>query len=303
MNKAAHKLELTVAPGRRTHPIAKKPALLLALLMVTGSGASQIVASVSDLPDAPGAVMQAAASAPKPAKLPQCAPTQPNLSPEAASALQAGNIALKPCRPENPLQSVVSTPDVKPLTPGEKFTLAVHEAKDPFNLVVLTAGSGIYIASNAHNPYGPGMKGWGKIEGYNLVQDVQGIFFGTFLIPVVAREDPRYHRMGRGRIARRMLHAALHTYVSQHDNGRLMPNYAVLGNYVIGTELANLWVPGTPVNGPSTAKRIAVGIGLDPAGTMIDEFLPDIARHIHVHSGLLQNILNSIVKGNPNTPP
>jgi hypothetical protein len=82
-----------------------------------------------------------------------------------------------------------------------------------------------------------------------------------------------------------------------------MPNYAVLGNYVIGAELANLWVPGTPVNGLETAKRIGLGIALDPAGTMIGEFLPDIASHIHVHNGLIQDILNSIIRGNPNTPP
>jgi len=218
-------------------------------------------------------------------------------------AMQASNKALRPCREENPLQNVVSSPYVKPLTPDQKFKLAVHDFRDPFSLAVLTGGGGIYIAANAHNPYGPGMKGWGKIEGYNLVQDAQGEFLGVYLIPVLTHEDPRYHRMGHGSIPRRILHAALHTYVSQHDDGRLMPNYAVLGNYVIGAELANLWVPGTAVSAPSTAKRIVLGIALDPTGTMIGEFLPDIARHIHVHNGLIQQLVNAAVTGNPNTPP
>jgi len=304
MEEAADKVKQRIASGRRACTPASAVALLLIALIAGKAAAAQTApAQAPPLPDAPSAVTQAVAPASSTRRLPLCAPLRPDLSPEATASMQARNKALRPCREENPLQIVVSSPYVKPLTAEQKFSLAVRDFKDPFSLAVLTAGGGIFIASNAHNPYGPGMKGWGKIEGYNLVQDAQGEFFGTFLIPVLAHEDPRYHRMGRGSIPRRVLHAALHTYVSQHDDGRLMPNYAVLGNYVIGAELANLWVPGTPVSAPETAKRIGLGIAVDPSGTMIAEFLPDIAGHIHLHNGFLQQILNKIVTGNPNTPP
>jgi hypothetical protein len=303
MDQAADKLELSIATGRRAFAAGRIALLLVVLTAGKNANAQTPAAQTPGLPDAPSAVTLPAQPASSHKKPPPCAPQRPNLSPEATASVQARNKALRPCREENPIQSVVSSPYVKPLTDEQKFRLAVHEMKDPFNLAVLTGGGGIYIASNAHNPYGPGMKGWGKIEGYSLVQDAQGVFLGTFLIPVLTHEDPRYHRMGAGGIRRRVLHAALHTYVSQHDDGRLMPNYAVLGNYVIGSELANLWVPGTPVNASSTAKRIGLGIALDPAGTMIGEFLPDIARHIHVHNGLIQQLLNTVATGNPNTPP
>jgi hypothetical protein len=329
MEQAEHNVEQSGA-WRRSFTTAS--AVLLIPMCIGSAAAAQQAAG---LPDAPSAVLLSSAShdsqpgsvfnpdldtgqnpaqnaataqtpaapTPRHARLTLCAPMRPDISPEATASLQAHEKALRPCREENPLQSVVSSPYVKPLTADQKFRLAVHNFKDPFNLLVLTAGSGIYIASNAHNPYGPGFEGWGKIEGYSLVQDAQGEFFGTFLIPVLAHEDPRYHRMGHGRIPRRIIHAALHTYVSQHDDGRLMPNYAVLGNYIIGSELANLWVPGTPVNAPSTVKRIGLSIATDPAGTMIEEFLPDIASHIHLHNGLIQQIVNRIITGNPNTPP
>ena len=330
MEQAEHNVERSGASHRSFAPAS---AVLMILLVPVCIGTAAEAQQAAGLPDAPSAVLlssaghdsqpdsvfssdldpgqnplqtaqtPAAAPASHHTRLPLCAPMRPDISPEATASLQAHEKALRPCREENPLQSVVSSPYVKPLTADQKFRLAVHNFKDPFNLLVLTAGSGIYIASNAHNPYGPGFEGWGKIEGYSLVQDAQGEFFGTFLIPALTHEDPRYHRMGHGSIRRRVLHAALHTYVSQHDNGRLMPNYAVLGNYVIGSELANLWVPGTPVNAPSTVKRIGLSIATDPAGTMIEEFLPDIARHIHLHNGLIQQIVNRIVTGNPNTPP
>jgi hypothetical protein len=302
MGQAGDKVKHGTAAGHCA--IATARAVVLLVLIAGKAATAQTPTAPSPtLPDAPSAIMQVAAPPSSSKRPPLCAPQRPNISPEATASVQARNKALRPCREDNPLQTVVSSPYVKPLTPEQKFKLAVHDFKDPFSLAVLTAGGGIYIASNAHNPYGPGMKGWGKIEGYSLVQDAQGEFFATFLIPVLAHEDPRYHRMGHGSIPRRVLHAALHTYVSQHDDGRLMPNYAVLGNYVIGSELANLWVPGTAVSAPSTAKRIALGIGLDPTGTMIGEFLPDIARHIHVHNGLIQQLLNTVATGNPNTPP
>ena len=331
MEQAEHNGKSSKEAGHRGYAMASSAVLLTLLLPGCLSRAAAAQQAV-EYPAAPSAVMlsyaghdnlggneldpdrdpaqaivtvqiPAAALASRHTRLPLCAPMRPDLSPEAAASLQARDKALQPCREENPLQSVVSSPYVKPLTADQKFRLAVHDFRDPFNLLVLTASSGIYIASNAHNPYGPGFEGWGKNEGYSLVQDAQGEFFGTFLIPALAHEDPRYHRMGHGRIPRRVLHATLHTYVAQHDDGRLMPNYAVLGNYVIGSELANLWIPGTPVNAPSTAKRIGLSIATDPAGSMIEEFLPDIARHIHLHNGLIQQIVNRIVTGNPNTPP
>jgi hypothetical protein len=221
-------------------------------------------------------------------------------SPEAVAAMRSYEKAERSCKEENPIQSIVSTPGVRPLTSEQKFRLAVRDVEDPFNLLVLTAGGGVYIATNAHNPYGPGLKGWGKIEGYSLVQDMQGEFFGTFLIPALAHEDPRYHRLGQGNISRRVLHAVLHTYVSQHDDGSLMPNYATLLNYPIGNVLANLWIPGSQVAAAPTAKRIALGIVTDPTGTLIGEFLPDVAKHIHIHIVFVQQLLNQAVTGSPN---
>ncbi len=96
---------------------------------------------------------------------------------------------------------------------------------------------------------------------------------------------------------RRLLHAVGHTFVSAHDDGSPMPNYSTLLTYPISAELANLYVPGTETNAPSTARRVAIGLATDPTGTLVAEFLPDVARHIHVHVIFLQEILNRVVTG------
>lgn len=131
-----------------------------------------------------------------------------------------------------------------------KAQLAVRDFNDPFNLITIAGYSGIAIASNAHSAFGPGFDGWGRLTGYSLLEDAQGEFVGTFLIPSLVHEDPRYHRMPEAPFKRRILHAIAHTYVSQHDDGKRMVNYATLLNYPISAELANLYVPGIQVSAP-----------------------------------------------------
>ena len=194
------------------------------------------------------------------------------------------------------MQSVVSRP-VTPLTPKGKALLAIRDFDDPFNFITIAGYSGIAVASNAHSAFGPGFAGWGRLTGYSLLEDAQGEFVGTFAIPSLVHEDPRYHRMPQAPFQRRMLHAIAHTYVSRHDDGTPMVNYATLLNYPISAELANLYVPGIQDNAPDTARRIGIGLASDPAGTLVAEFLPDVARHIHVHIIFVQEILNQVITG------
>jgi hypothetical protein len=208
-----------------------------------------------------------------------------------------------PCQEQNQLQSIIDSGPVRPLSPSQKGLLAVRGTLDPFNFITIAGFSGITIAANSHTAYGPGFKGFGTLVGYSLVGDIQGEFIGTYAIPVLTREDPRYHRLPGRPFSRRLAHALVHTYVTQHDNGSLMPNYSALLGYPIGAEISNLYVPGLQTNGPATAERIAVGIGTDPAGALIAEFLPDVARHIHIHVIFMQQILNQVATGSSSTPP
>ena len=205
----------------------------------------------------------------------------------------------KPCRQDDPLQSIVSTGYVAPLTPQQKGELAVHELVSPFNLLTVFGYSAIYVAAESHSPYGPGFKGFGRLSGYSLLEDAQGQFFGTFLIPTLAQEDPRYHRMPDRPVSRRILHALAHTALSQHDDGTLMPNYAVIVTYPVGALLSNAYVPGIGTSASDTTKRIVLGYATNPAGDLIAEFLPDIAKHVHVRVVFVQQIVNQLAPGTP----
>jgi hypothetical protein len=138
------------------------------------------------------------------------------------------------------------------------------------------------------------------LTGYSLAEDAQGEFLATYAIPSLVHEDPRYHRMPQARFGRRVLHAVAHTYVSSHDDGSTMPNYAILLSYPITAELSDLYVPGIQRDAPSTARRAVVGIATDPVGSLVAEFLPDVARRVHIHIVFVQEIMNRMVVGPPN---
>ena len=198
---------------------------------------------------------------------------------------------------QDPLQLIVDTGHVSPLTSRQKATLATRDITDPFNLLTIGFFSAITVAANAHTAYGPGFAGWGRESGYSLAEDIQGEVTGTFVIPSLAHEDPRYHRMPGAPVSRRIEHALIHTLISQHDNGSLMPNYSTLINYPLSAEISNLYVPNLATNLPSTAKRVLAGYATDPIGPLLAEFLPDFAKRVHIHVVFAQQILNHMATG------
>lgn len=201
----------------------------------------------------------------------------------------------------NPYQRFLDTNVTIPLTPRQKGYLAIHNLTSPANLLTIVAVSGFTIGTDSHTAYGPGWKGFGKNAGVSLLQDTTGEFFGTFLIPAIAHEDPRYYRMPGASIPRRFLHAVSHTVIAQNDDGSPMPNYATLLSYPINAEISNFYVPGIHADPSSTVVRVVTGLATDPVNNLIGEFLPDVARHISIRIIFVQRILNQVASERSNT--
>lgn len=280
-------------------------AVFVAVLGVSAATNGQAPSTASDeLPDAPSAQMQSQASPTDANDRPEAEAmaTTPSLRPCKDSDYVMEKMPLQgppPCIPENQISPYVTSGHAEPLTSKQKGVLAMRDFLDPFNLVTIVGYSAIAIAQNSHSAYGAGMRGVATLTGYGLAEDAQGEFLATYAIPSLFHQDPRYHRMPTASIKRRIWHAVEHTYVSQHDDGRKMPNYATLLTYPLSAELSDAYVPGLQTDLKSTARRVAVGIALDPTGALTAEFLPDVARHIHINIRFIQNILNSMATGAP----
>ncbi|MGD0548119.1 MAG: hypothetical protein ABR991_09895 [Terracidiphilus sp.] len=274
------------------------PALLITALFLGATPAW--AAPVEDgppLPDAPQpqhtSASSAAAPCPATAKASQPASTQPG-TPTAGTPPPS-------CLPHpepNWYERFINGPDVKPMTRREKARLAARNVADPFNALTILGASAIAVGADADSPYGPGMKGFGRYVGVSYTQDITGEFFGTFLIPSIVHQDPHYHRMPTASIPRRAVHCIAQVVWTQGDNGRGMVNYADVAGFALDDEIANLYVPGRQTNLPSSGERYATGLASAPIENFVIEFLPDIARRIHIRVLLIQRIVNRVA----NTP-
>ncbi len=130
-----------------------------------------------------------------------------------------------------------------------------------------------------------------------------GEFFGTFLIPSIAHQDPHYHRMPNASIKRRVIHCITQIAWTEGDNGRSMINYADLVGYAADESINNLFVPGLQTTFPATAARYELDLGTAPIDNFITEFLPDIASHLHVRIVLVQRIINQVARTEPTASP
>ncbi len=273
-----------------------------ALAQVDGpSAASDLTNGLAgaSLPDSPGwtlafdqqaqgTVTQAVTQAGNPTP---CVPVPPPGTPAAAAC----SIDQQQNRP-----FIEYTKRIVPLTPFGKARLAFDDVKSPFNLLTIVGTSAYTIGRDAHTGYGPGMKGFGYNLGVSLSQDATGEFFGTFLVPVIFHQDPRYFRWPHATFHRRLLHVIEHEVIARGDNGHRMLNYSNLLTSPVTAQIANLYVPGIGTNVPDTTKRIVISFASEPIGNLVAEFLPDVASRIHIHVVFVQRILNNISgPGNP----
>ena len=263
-------------------------AAILSPARIWGQEAISAAVPAGPLPDAPEP--QAPSASPTPRPNPCSAPATTGREDR---SVHPGDV---PCTPKhlNRYQRFANGPTEKPLTPGDKGWLAVRNVVDPFNVITIGGVSAISVAADSHSPYGPGMPGYARNVGVSFTQDITGEFFGTFAIPSLTHQDPHYHRLESGTISHRMRHATLQIFWTQSDSGKGMLNYANLVGFPIEDEIANLYVPGRQTDGPATAERYGIAMATAPIGNFVNEFLPDVARHIHVQIVIIQRIINQV---------
>jgi hypothetical protein len=311
---------------RRTRNRGSKPwinvALLACMVLLCVSAQrraqAQSTPSVPTSPDTsqaptpapsvpPPATQQPAPSSSQPAAQTPAAPTpaspaqQQNLpdAPKPARTIAPSkeyDCTAKPCQVPivNWYMRFENGPQVKPLTPKEKGWLATKNVIDPFNIITILGEAGISVAADSHSAYGPGFMGWQRYVGVSFTEDITGEFFGTFLIPSIAHQDPHYHRMPHASYKRRIFHAIDQIVWTEGDNGKGMLNYGDLIGFGIDDEIGNLYVPGRETNGAATAQRYGIALATAPIGNFITEFLPDVASHIHVQVVIVQRIINQV---------
>jgi hypothetical protein len=190
----------------------------------------------------------------------------------------------------------IDGPRGKPRTPRNKAWLAARNVIDPFELVTVFGDSAIATAANARSAYGPGVSGFGRRAGISFSQEATVELVDTFAICTIAHQNPTYQREPNAPIPRRVAHAVLQAVRAESDDGNYIPNYANLVGFAIDDEIANLYVPGRETNARASAERYGAGLLSAPVGNLVTEFLPTIAKRIHVRVVIIQRLIDHVAK-------
>ena len=180
---------------------------------------------------------------------------------------------------------VTYIPDAAPLSPKQKFRLALKTMVDPVNVGLVAATAGIEQASNQFAGYGQGADGYAKRFGAAYADSVTGTLIGSAVLPSLLKQDPRYFYKGTGTKKSRALYAIANAVICKGDNGRWQVNYSNIVGPLAGGGISNLYYPPHDRNGAGvTFENAGISIAEDAVENLLQEFIakkitPNIPNH------------------------
>lgn len=173
----------------------------------------------------------------------------------------------------------------RPLTVRQKWTLALKETVDPFNVLNAALGASFSQAGNQTPKYGEGGAAYGKRFGAALADFGTQNFFSAGVLASVLHQDPRYFRKGPGTgIPRRILYSVSRLVVTRQDSGRSAFNASGIFGMMLGIGASNLYYPSASVHGGVMCGRLETSLFGGVSGNLLSEFWPDLQRKFfHKH--------------------
>ncbi len=161
-----------------------------------------------------------------------------------------------------------------PLTPKQKFQLALKASTDPVSVSSVSIVAGVDQASDRFSGYGQGWKAYAKRYGASYTNFASGLFIGGAVLPSILKQDPRYFYKGTGTKRSRFLYAVSRVFICKGDNQRWQPNYSsVFGDLAAGG-LSNLYIPERDHHGAKlTFQNAGIAMGTSAVIDVLQEFV------------------------------
>ena len=169
-----------------------------------------------------------------------------------------------------------------PLTSGQKFKLFLSKSTAPPQILSSMAGAGISEARGTLAGYGQGGEGFGKRFGSSMASGASSHFFGTFLLPALLHEDPRYFVKLNGGFAARVGHALRRAVVTRTDGGNETFNWPGTLGPLAAEGLANTYLPDSERTVGKTFERYGFRIGFGAANNLLKEYWPTIFKRLRI---------------------
>jgi hypothetical protein len=114
-----------------------------------------------------------------------------------------------------------------------------------------------------------------------FVDKSDGSYQGSFLFPALLHEDTRYFAKGEGSILSRTLNAAGSVVIAHNYSGKKIPNIAGLMGKVGTQAVSTTYYPAGSEDFGVLAEKFAYACLRQVGFTVLREFSPDIAAHLH----------------------
>jgi hypothetical protein len=182
-----------------------------------------------------------------------------------------------------PGQPLPDAPSYVPLTKEQKFDLFVRRSHSFDTISGAISDSLIAQATGAYPSFGGGMAGYGKRLGAATAGAESASFFGTFALPTLLHQDPRYFRATQTEISQRLAYAASRVLIGRSDDGRNVVNTSLILSQFIQAAVSNAYIPYRTETVSGTMENALTGLGSVAQARILNEFWPDIMSFVSHH--------------------
>lgn len=170
----------------------------------------------------------------------------------------------------------------EPLTAEEKFKLFLSESVSPPQILSAAAVAGISQARDTLSEYGQGGEGYAKRFGAAMADGSSSHFFGTFVLPSLLHQDPRYFPKLEGSFGHRIGYALSRVVITREDAGGETFNWSSTLGPLAAETLANTYLPASEQNPGRTIRRYGIRVGFGAVNNVLKEYWPDIFKKLRM---------------------
>ena len=168
----------------------------------------------------------------------------------------------------------------EPLTTGQKFMQANHDAFDPFNWVLAGIYAGVYQWQRDYPQWGQGSAAYWKRYGATFADGAISTYLSEGVLPALLHEDPRYFRLGEGSKWHRIVYAMTRVLVTKSDAGYLRFNNSEIEGNLIAAAISNAYYPSGNRSMGDTMDKFGINVVSDAGFNVLREFWPDMKHKV-----------------------
>ncbi len=166
------------------------------------------------------------------------------------------------------------------MTPGQKIILSLRENVRPITLIPGLYAAGYEQLRGTPPKYGSDSGAGAAKFGAAMARSGSVRFFSDGVFAPLFRQDPRYYRMAHGSIWRRAGYAAGRALVRRGDDGSNQFNSSGVAGRAAAAVLTLAYYPPVSRTTGVVFRTFGVSIATDAGGSLVFEFLPDVARKL-----------------------